>query len=68
MDLLSDVNKRFGQAAKKASLRLSRGPKSKSKDRHGGRTDRAARLMDRILKASRPDGLADTKPKVVTNG
>jgi hypothetical protein len=71
MDLTGAVNSRFASAAKKASRRISHGPKLKSKVRRAERRDPAERLMDKIMKASRPGSLADKKgvlPKVATNG
>lgn len=71
MDLLKGVDSHFASAAKKAARRISHGPRSKSKVRRGERKDPSERLMDRIMKASRPGSLADKKgvlPKVATNG
>ncbi len=72
MDLTGEVNKRFTSAAKKASRRISHGPRLKSKVRRGEHQDPAERLMDRIMKASRPGSLADKKglpkPKVSNAG
>lgn len=54
MDIAGEVGKRFELAAGKADRRLSRQGKSQSKMRHGERRDPAERLMDKIVKASRP--------------